>query len=402
MIRTVRPTAKVYRHPRSPYFQAWFLIWDPKTEGWKPCTKSTRCTSEAKALAVAQEFERVALAAAGKMGDSRMTREYALRAVNDILRLSGHQPVEETRSWKAYAATWLSLHEPPRAAPKTYLNYKSRLSMFEKWAGKRADAPLTSWTGEDLQAWYRAMLAEGRQPRTVNHALKTIQAVFERAREEGFCSRNPPALVLQQFGTDRTREDLTTEDLTKLLRHIRQHEPAEWLTVTLFGLCTGQRLGDCAKAQWTHLEPTSSGWVWHLTQAKTKKKLDVPIVEPLASHLARFAKGDRSAPFVAPDLARLPVGTPTGLSASFVKILDRAGIEGLREPRKGKGRSWRSKSFHSLRHTCNSILANAGVSQDVRRMILGHASDAMNTRYTHMQVETSRAALAALERAVSD
>ena len=397
----MRPTAKVYRHPRSPYFQAWFLIWDTKAEGWKPCTKSTKCTSEAKALAVAQEFERVALAAAGKTGDSRITREYALQAVNDILRLSGHHPIEETRSWKAYAASWLALREPPRAAPKTYLNYKSSLSVFAKWLGKRESNPLTAFTGEDLQAWYHAMLAEGRKPRTVNFSLQTIRAVFDRAREEGFCSRNPAALVVRQFGEDRSREEFTAEDLTKLLRHIRQHEPAEWLTVTLFGLCTGQRLGDCARAQWTHLEHTGNGWVWHLTQGKTKKKLDVPIVEPLSSHLTRLANGDRSALAVAPTLFTHRVNARAGLSIAFTKIIDRAGIEGLTEARKGKGRSWRSKSFHSLRHTCNSILANAGVSQDVRRLILGHASEAMNTRYTHMQVETSRAALAALERAVN-
>ena len=38
-------------------------------------------------------------------------------------------------------------------------------------------------------------------------------------------------------------------------------------------------------------------------------------------------------------------------------------------------------------------MANAGISQDIRRKILGHTNDATNTMYTHMDVSTNAAGL---------
>ena len=62
----------------------------------------------------------------------------------------------------------------------------------------------------------------------------------------------------------------------------------------------------------------------------------------------------------------------------------------------GVGRKFRSLTFHSLRHTFNSVLANAGVDQEVRQQLTGHASAAMNRRYTHLELKTMRAAISKL------
>jgi site-specific recombinase XerD len=50
-------------------------------------------------------------------------------------------------------------------------------------------------------------------------------------------------------------------------------------------------------------------------------------------------------------------------------------------------------SFHSLRHSFNSAMANAGVSQELRQRLTGHASKAINDRYTHTELETLRKAV---------
>jgi hypothetical protein len=41
----------------------------------------------------------------------------------------------------------------------------------------------------------------------------------------------------------------------------------------------------------------------------------------------------------------------------------------------------------------NSILANAGVSEELRMKLAGHSSKAMNTRYTHLDVATLKNAV---------
>ena len=60
------------------------------------------------------------------------------------------------------------------------------------------------------------------------------------------------------------------------------------------------------------------------------------------------------------------------------------------------GRGMTTLSFHSLRHSFNSAMANAGVSQEVRQKLTGHASAEMNKLYTHHELETLRNAIAKL------
>jgi integrase len=60
----------------------------------------------------------------------------------------------------------------------------------------------------------------------------------------------------------------------------------------------------------------------------------------------------------------------------------------------GKGvRKFSRRTFHSLRHSFNSVMANAGVSDEIRMKLTGHKSPKMNERYTHLQ-------LAVLKKAV--
>ena len=63
----------------------------------------------------------------------------------------------------------------------------------------------------------------------------------------------------------------------------------------------------------------------------------------------------------------------------------------------GKGtRQFNRRTFHSLRHSFNSALANAGVSQEVRMKLTGHSSKAIHTGYTHLEVGTLKSAITTL------
>ena len=66
------------------------------------------------------------------------------------------------------------------------------------------------------------------------------------------------------------------------------------------------------------------------------------------------------------------------------------------DPQKSKGKGTRifSKlSFHSLRHTFNSTLANSGVQQEIRTALTGHSSVEINNDYTHFDVEPLQQAI---------
>lgn len=395
----MKPTAKVYRHPRSPFWQGWFLAWDGAR--WKARTVSTKSTDEAEALGIARELERVALTAGGQSGSTRVSRDWAVSAVNDLLKAAGVREVVHGRPWDDYAAKWLEMRKK-RTAPRTWEAYRSQVRMLTTWLGSESALAMASFSGDQLQQWYRDMLDEGRSVNTMNNAATTISAIFERAREEGFTPRNPVQLIDRASGEGQQREPFSARDLERMLTFLRGDKTRqEWLTVALVGLCTGQRLSDCAAMQWTAIEPGKPYATWNLAQGKTRTRVRVPIVSPLAEHLLSLRKKSGTSLFLAPSLAGLPAGHVNGLSSQFMQILAAAGIKGKHVEGKGsKGRAFNSKSFHSLRHTCNSILANAGVSNDVRIALLGHASVTMNQRYTHLEDATTGAAMAAITKAV--
>jgi integrase len=74
--------------------------------------------------------------------------------------------------------------------------------------------------------------------------------------------------------------------------------------------------------------------------------------------------------------------------------MEKAGIEGKITQHAEGGRALSNLSFHSLRHSFNSAMANAGVSQEVRQKLTGHSSAEMNAQYTHHELEPLRAAVA--------
>jgi integrase len=48
--------------------------------------------------------------------------------------------------------------------------------------------------------------------------------------------------------------------------------------------------------------------------------------------------------------------------------------------------------LHEARHSANSLMREAGVDQELRMRIVGHASADINDRYTHTLAEAHRAA----------
>src|SRR4029077_4296950 len=158
----------------------------------------------------------------------------------------------------------------------------------------------------------------------------------------------------------------------------------DWKGAILCGFFTGLRLKDVTELRWESIDAglTKIELVPHKTRRKKKnRKVVLPVHPELAAWLKKQTRGIGKAA-VFPTLVGKSGGGKSGLSSMFRRIMDRAGVEGriLRE-RNGEGRSQSSLSFHSLRHSFNSALANAGVPQEIRQTLTGHASASMNEIY---------------------
>ena len=139
-----------------------------------------------------------------------------------------------------------------------------------------------------------------------------------------------------------------------------------------------------------------------VTTRKTGKKIVLPVHPEFFTWLNRQTRGIGKAP-VFPTLAGKSGAGKSGLSSQFGRIMNKAGIKGrlLREAN-GAGRSQSSLSFHSLRHSFNSAMANAGISSEVRQKLTGHSSAQMNAQYTHHELEELRSAVSVIPPLATD
>ncbi len=176
----------------------------------------------------------------------------------------------------------------------------------------------------------------------------------------------------------------TPKDIAKLLGVADD----EWKGLILAGFYTGARLGDLVKLRHKKVDLARKSIAFG--QIKTKQFIEIPIHPEFGKWLAGRPEA-APAQTVLPTLHGAPIGGLTGLSMRFKTIMTKAGIDvSVTEKSGKKGRNRSSHSFHALGHSFNSAMANAGVSQELRQRLTGHASKAINDRYTHTNLETLR------------
>jgi integrase len=101
---------------------------------------------------------------------------------------------------------------------------------------------------------------------------------------------------------------------------------------------------------------------------------------------------------VFPELSKIPVKGRNGLSRRFKSIMENAGVPqeagakgqtaAKQEPGSTRRHRVPERSFHSLRHTFTSWLANADVAPELRMKLTGHTTADVHAGYTHHELKT--------------
>jgi integrase len=179
----------------------------------------------------------------------------------------------------------------------------------------------------------------------------------------------------------------------------------DWKGLIISAFYTGGRLSDLARLTWSNVNLSKGNKAILFMQKKTKgktpnAKVEIPIHEALEEYLLSGSIPDNPDAPVFPQLYNKPGSGKSGLSMAFKRLMAKAGIDGgkIRDRNGAAGRSVSALSFHSLRHSFNCALANAGVSQELRLKLTGHASADMNTAYTHYEFEAVSTAVRTLPR----
>ena len=368
--------ASIHKRPRSPYWHASFMSPDGR---WKLC--STKCEDRQAALAVAMEFER-----ASKLGRAgNLVEAQAREVLRDIMKRADMGETLQTVSIKSHFDTWLA-SKRARSADSTGERYGMAVTGFLDTLGNRASKNLTSLTAADVQRFLDHRTGKGLAPKTVNVDVKIIRGALNAARRQGLIPTNPAKAVELPEAVGMERGTFTPAEVKMLV----DTADGEWKLLILLAYFTGARLSDCARMQWEGVDLGEGTLTF--TETKTGAKVTAPLHPDLLARLNKLAGTDKPEVFIMPAIAAQRGSGRRGLSETFKKIMRKAGVDS--QTVKGKGNQMFSKrSFHALRHSFTSALANQNVPSELRMKLTGHSTEGEHKKYTHHEMDNLRAAM---------
>lgn len=412
--------ASIYKRPEAETWQCQFYITNPETGEIRKVRKSTGHTNKKKAQAFADEAERNAKSVM-QAGSDRAQRAKALlaEAVAEIERETFTAPTarrylskllaiatgEELASFTIESWTEEWLRRKRRESSKaTMARYDGHTSALLSWLGdSRRKKPLESLTAIDARHWRESLQDAGRTGKTVMAYMKDAGAVYRAAIREGLISFNPfTALEAIDTSDSQERKPFTPEEVSALMKAAPTEE---WRGLILVAAFTGLRLGDAARLSWSSVDLEAKRIT--LVPSKTKKKkreVRIPIQPDLLAFFESVTiHSDKPDASVFEKLSTVGIGARAGLSQTFNKIMQTAGVDRGKPSRvieegrdSGKGRITYERGFHSLRHTFTTWLRTAGVSEEDRMALTGHTTRDSHQIYSHADESALRDAIAKL------
>ena len=346
--------------------------------------KSTKTENRTLAMKMAMQWEDAAKA--GREG--RFVESQMRKVISEIAEHATGKALD-FYTCEGWLTEWVA-GKGGAVAGSTLVRYRQVVGAFLGYLGNRAAMPLNAITIGDVRGFRDALAKQGLSASSVNQTIRKVLATpFLAAVRAGFIQVNPCS------GVDALLDDAEIERDTFTARQVGELIAAaegDWQGAILTGFTTGLRLRDVADMQWQALD-LGAGLLKLRTQ-KTKAIVTIPLHPDLQAWLEKQPRGIGKAP-VFPSLCGKAGSGKSGLSMAFKRIMERAGITGriLRQGIGKAGRTTTSLSFHSLRHSFTSALANAGVTPEVRQKLTGHTDAASHARYTHHEIQTLRNAV---------
>jgi len=380
----------VWKAPKSPFWIAQFT-----DATGRRVNRSTKQLVKQKAEGVAATWERAALVA--RAGE--LTQAQSIKVLGDLMEITSGERLN-VETIETYLKKWLQSRADMNRADSTGKRYGGVVESFlNSLPASRRAANVASVTAGEIERWRNLELKRGLKSTTADFGVRVLRAALNAARRKGLVLSNAAEAVESMEGVAEERDPFTGKDLTALLGAASQ----EWRGMILVGVWCGLRLADAASLTWGAID--LEGGTLTLTPEKTKrtgKTLAIAMHSELIAHFRTLEPGVGLAPLF-PTLHGRGSGSGDGLSEEFAQIIATAGVKmrviqknAVAEGQKSAGRTFRSKGFHSLRHTMISRFADADVPADVRQAMAGHSSDKIHRKYTHLSLDTQRAAVAKL------
>lgn len=264
-------------------------------------------------------------------------------------------------------AEWETVHLPTLREAKKLLSL-ARLHVLPVFG----PLPLAAISALDVARFQTALLGKGLSRQTVVHAVGLIRRIYKKAALWGMYSGPCPTDGVKAPKLDNERLFyLTKEQAQDFLCILGDISPL-WRDIAMVSLHTGLRLGDILALRFRQINQAAR---------------IIDVVETKGGSYTAYMTPEIAAMFQARAQGRglndlvFPSATGTVMQNAgkpFKQAVAETGFnDGVQD------RKWRF-SFHSLRHTYGSLLAQSGVPDKVISALLGHSSLKMTRRYAKL------------------
>jgi integrase len=246
----------------------------------------------------------------------------------------------------------------------------------------------------DVRRLFTDLRDDGISTAGIKKVRAVLSAMFATAVEDGLVRSNPargvripaPLLDDDEAEPEERRQALTRSELALLLSAME----GEWRLFFELLVHSGMRISEALGLTWEHVDLGESPRLRIREQfykgkrrplKSSHSRRDVPLspgmTAKLLAHRAATFQGDKAPVFPTP---RGSVYTPSMVEERGLKpALKATGLEGIF----GQG-----KRFHVFRHTCASLLFEAGRNVKQVQELLGHADPSFTLRtYVHLMDE---------------
>lgn len=269
-----------------------------------------------------------------------------------------------------------------RLRPRTFDSYQLCSQRIERTLGR---VPVKRITPQLVQHLYVQLLEGGLSPRTVFQTHAVLHRALKQARHWGLIQSNPTELVAVPRPAYREMRALNGAQLERLFE---SSLPSRWYPLWVVLGTVGMRIGEALGLKWEDVDLVA-GRLQIRRALQRQRGRGLVFVEPksvtsrrciclsnLTLSALRQQRQQTSSELVFPNCLDEPQESSSVTSALKV-ALDRAGLPQIR--------------VHDLRHTCATILLEAGVHPKLVQDLLGHSTVALTLNtYSHVTSGLSR------------
>lgn len=260
--------------------------------------------------------------------------------------------------------------------------YQDTKNQFMKFF-KDTDIEMSRITLKNLNLYVEECLANGQKDTTIHYRLRTLRALFNKAKsEEGLENYPFEKFHWNQFNLETEKRALSKDDLLKIYNlKLSPEQPGfDSRNYFLFSyFCYGLNFGDMAKLKPENIIDDGGQKILKYYRSKTRKLFRVPLNDyslAILNHYQNTNFGNKYLfPILNPEIHKTPHQIRTRIQTAL-KVVNRE----IREIAKNIGIEKHITSYVA-RHSFATILKKENIGTAIISEMMGHSSESVTQTY---------------------